>query len=231
MKNTSKTYYYLIAALLLISLESSRAHAEKVKVKKIKGTQAVIETITPLEEGQTYELVTESVSQDVNYKTNVFSSRINSLTLGAQFDFLKTDAYQSNSFSFQGRYGWNFSNLEVGIIADVSSKDLGAGATTTFLGGGYFDYNFVPNRDPKKIIYGGFALLGIGTTSYPSGSTSGGSSTVLQTNLGGFFSYFIGTTSTALRGELSGIYQQVNTTALQSTLLGIGARGLLIFYF
>lgn len=230
MKNITENCSYLIAILLIFTLSSNNATAEKVVVKKIKGNQAIIETTLPLEEGQAYELLTESVSQDVDYKSNVLTSRKNSLTLGGQFNFLNSDSYQSSNASIQARYGWNFSNLEVGTFADVTSTDVGAGATTTILGGGYFDYNLVPNRDPKKLIYGGFALLGFGTTSYPS-STSGGSSTTLLTNLGGFISYFIGSTSTALRGELYGTYQQVNTTAQQSTLTGAGARGLLVFYF
>lgn len=231
MKNITQNCSLLTATLLFFTLPYDNALAEKMLVKKIKGNQAIIETATPLEEGQTYELSTESVSQDVDYKSNVFSSRRNSLTLGGQFDFLRSDTYQSSTTSLQVRYGWNFSNLEVGIFADATSTDVGAGATTAILGGGYFDYNLIPNRDPQKLIYGGFAILGFGSTSYPSGSTAGGSSTTLQTNLGGFISYFIGTTSTALRGEVYGTYQQVNTTAQQSTLTGFGTRGLLVFYF
>lgn len=230
MKNTIETHSYLIGFLLLFTLASGAAYAEKVTVKKVKGNQAIIETKTPLEEGQSYELVSESVSQDVDYKSNVFSSRGNSLTIGGQFDFLKANQFQSNTFSLHGRYGWNFSSIEVGVIADATSTDVGAGATTTILAGGYLDYNLVPNRDPKKVIYGPFVLLGMGSTSYPSG-TAGGSSTTLNGNLGAFVSYFIGTTSTALRGEVYGVYQQVNTTALQSTVVGAGLRGLLVFYF
>lgn len=231
MKNLITTYSFSLPALLLLILISNQALAEKIKVKKIKGTQAIIETITPLEEGQTYELITESISQDVDYKSSVLLSRRNSLTLGGQFDFLRSDSTQRNRFSLQGRYGWNFSTLEVGTFVEASSLDDGAGATTTILGGGYFDYNIIPNRDPKKMIYGAFALLGIGSTSYPSGSTAGGSVSTLQTNFGGFISYFVGTTSTALRGEVYGTYQQINTTAQQNALTGLGARGLLVFYF
>lgn len=230
MKNTVVHHFYLISAVLIITTSSFSAFAEKFKVKKVKGNQAVIETTAVLDEGQTYELVSESISQDVDYKSNVLKSRENSLTLGGEFNFLRADTYQSNSYSFQVRYGWNFSSLELGALLNAISTDVGAGATTTILGGGYFDYNLISNRDPKKIIYGTFALLGVGSTSYPSSAT-GGSSTTLQTNIGGFFSYFIGTTSTALRGELYGIYQQVNTTASQSAVTGAGARGLLVFYF
>lgn len=231
MKNTLKTYSYLISCIALFTLASESALAEKVTVKKVKGKQAIIESQTPLEEGQTYELVTDSsVSEDVDYKSGVFKTRNNSLTLGTKLDFLKSDNAQSTTYSLQARYGWNFSTLEVGAVLDVTSSDQGAGATTTLMAGGYLDYNIIQNRDPKKVIWGPFVLVGFGSTSYPATAT-GGSSTSLNTNLGAFLSYFIGDSSTALRGEAYGTYQQVNTTATQTSQVGGGIRGLLVFYF
>lgn len=231
MKNTNSIPLFLTAFIMIITFNCPFARAERIKVKKSKGNQAIIETTTPLEEGQTYELSTESVSQDVDYKANIFQSRRNSVTFGGQFDFLRSDAFQRNNISLQLRYGWNFSNIEVGAFADATSLDEGVGATTTLLAGGYFDYNLIPNRDPKKIIYGVFSLFGIGSTAYPSSSTSGGSISTLVVNVGGFLTYFIGSTSTALRGELYGTYAQISTTLLQSSLAGAGGRALLIFYF
>lgn len=231
MKKLNLAYLLSLKLILTFLLFPTHAVAEKIKVKKIKGNQAVIETSSPLEEGQTYELNTESFSQDVDYKSNVLLSRRNSLTLGAQLDFLRADTTQRNRFSLQVRYGWNFSTLEVGTFAEATSLDEGAGATTTILGGGYFDYNLIPNRDPKKMISGVFFLGGIGSTTYPSGSSAGGSVSTLLTNLGGFVSYFIGSSSTALRGEGYVTFQQVNTTIQQNTLTGVGARGLLVFYY
>jgi hypothetical protein len=231
MKKNNQRSIYIMFTLALIQLFSITTYAEKIKVKKVKGNQAIVESSTPLEEGQSYEINTDPISQDVDYKSSVPKSRANSFTLGMKFDFLKSSSLQSTNFSVQSRYGWNFSNLEFGILADASSADSGAGATTTLLGGGYFDYNLVINRDPKQIIYGPFILLALGTTTYPSSGT-GGSSNTMQTNLGGFLSYFIGAGSTAaLRGELFGIYQQVNTSTSQNTVTGAGFRGLLVFYF
>lgn len=223
---------YLITSFLLFStLHPSLALAQKIKVTKIKGKHAIIETSIPLEEGQTYELQPEALSQNVDYKSNSFKLRKNSLTLGTQLDLLRSETYQNNSYSLQIRYGWNFSSFELGTFLNASSSDLGAGATTTILVGGYYDYNLVANRDPTKTIYGILSLLGTGSTSYPSTSTAGGSSTSLVANIGGFISYFIDDNSTALRGELYGIYQRINTTTQQNTIMGAGARGLLLFYF
>lgn len=218
---------HLFISLFVIVFGTPSVFAEKIKVTKVKGKQAIIETSALLEEGQTYELLTQDkISEDVDYKSNVTKSRKNSLSLGGQLSFLNSTTYQSNSYSFQGRYGWNFSNLELGGVLDFSSVDLGAGATSNVMAGGYFDYNFIPNRDPKKTIYGMFALIGFGSK-----SASGGSSSLIEADFGGFISYFIANSSTALRAELYGVYQQVNTTTSQGSLAGFGGRALLQFYF
>lgn len=226
-----KVLKQLHLCLAIILFTPFNSFAEKFKVTKVKGNRAIIETTVSLQEGQIYEMLTgENISQDVDYRSNIVKSRNNSITLGGDLNFLKTDTYQSNSYSLQFRYGWNFTNLELGTLVNVSSLDVGAGATTSFLLGGYFDYNFVANRDPRKSIYGVFSLLGFGSTSYPS-TSAGGSSSVIQLNVGGFLTYFIGNGSTALRGEAYAVYQQVNTSTAQNSLIGAGARGLLVLYF
>lgn len=227
----SFNFHLIISISLFFTLLSSQVFAEKIKVSKVKGKHAIIETNMPLEEGQTYEIQPDAISQNVDYKSSAFKLRKNSLTFGTQFDILRSETFQSNSYSLQSRYGWNFSFFEIGAFLNASSTDLGAGATTTVLVGGYYDYNLVANRDPVKTVYGVFTLLGSGSTSYPSASTSGGSSTTLMLNAGGFITYFLENTSAALRGELYGIYQRINTTTQQNSITGAGARGLLLFYF
>ena len=225
MKNQHILSTFICTLLLL-----SPALAEKIKVKKVKGNSAVIESTTPLEEGQTYEIGPEAIAGEVDYKGAAMKSRQNSVTVGATFEYLKSDLLQSNQMAVQARYGWNFSNLEAGLVTELQSSDLGAGATTSFLIGGYFDYNLVSNRDPRDLIYGPFVLIATGSTQYPSSAT-GGSSTKLASNLGGFATYFLGGSSTALRGEAFYNYQQINTTAVQNSVAGFGMRVLLVYYY
>lgn len=233
MKNTNPFYRLIFVIISILIFKTQIAFAEKFKVKKVKGNQAIIETSAQLEEGQTYELLSvDKVSQDVDYKSNVLKPRKNSLSLGGELNFLRSDTYQSNNYSVDTRYGWNFSNMELGVRANLVSKDVGAGTTTSVIAGGYFDYNFVANRDPKKLIYGALGALGFGSTSYPGGTSGpGGSSTLIELNAGGFITYFIDNSSTALRAETYVIYQQVNTSTSQGNLTGLGGRGLLVFYF
>ena len=215
---------------LIVLISTNLALAEKIKVKKVKGNSAVVETDFPLEEGQTYELANEPLSGNVDYKVSSLKVRQNSLSFGSSFEYVKSDLSQNSEFNLQVRYGWNFSNIEIGVSALASSVDQGAGGTTSILAGGYFDYNLVNNRDPNSFIYGGFVLLATGSTQYPSSQT-GGSSSKIESNVGGFLTYFLGGTNTAVRAEAFYNYQQINTTSQQNTVAGFGARGLLVFYF
>ncbi|MGZ3692398.1 MAG: hypothetical protein ACXVAX_12900, partial [Pseudobdellovibrio sp.] len=164
-------------------------------MKKVKGNSAIVETDTPLEEGQTYDLAGDPVASNVDYSSGSIKVRKNSLSFGANFESVKSELSQNTQFDLQVRYGWNFSSLEFGIMASAAGVDVGAGSTTSLLAGGYFDYDMVNNREPNNLIYGPFVLLATGSTQYPS-SASGGSSTKIESNAGGFLTYFLGNSNT-----------------------------------
>lgn len=226
MRNSARFSAFSVFIISFL-LSLSPALAEKIKVRKVKGNNAIVESSLPLEEGQTYELLTEPISDEVDFKSGVVKSRSNALSFGAKFGYLKSDTTETTSFSLQTRYGWNFSTIEIGLLAEADSIDTGAGATTTYLGGGYFDYNLVANRDPRQLIYGAFVLAGFGSTKVPSGSANN----KIEANAGAFISYFISDTTTALRTELFGVYQQQNTSTANVNITGVGSRLLLAFYF
>ncbi len=220
----------LFIAFLLVSIVGApEAFSQKIKVRKTKGLSAVIESSVPLEEGQVYELAVEPLSQNVDYKSSGFKSRQNSVSIGGNILSLKGDDYQRNYVNLQGRYGWNFSNVEFGAVVQVSSDDLGGGATTDLTGGGFFNYNLVANRDPKTLIYGLVGLITFGSKHFPA-SSGGGSATTMDLNAGGFLSWFL-SSSTALRLEGFFNYQQISTTVKQTNVTGFGSRALVVFYF
>lgn len=227
MKNHYRIWPALLAVVIAIISYPGFASAQKIKVKKIKGNTALIESSIPLEEGQSYDLQTAAISADVNYSQAGFKSRKNSVTVGSEFSAIRGDSIQENRFAAQGRYGWNFSTLELGVIGEISSIDVGGGATSNFILGSYIDYNLVPNRDGKALVYGPFGLVGFGSRQF----SGGGSTGLLNVNAGGFLSYFIAQGSTALRAEAYLDHRQVSASNGQTALTGIGSRGLLIFYF
>ena len=226
MKKKSFRLSLVVFALAFFG-NTNVSFAQKIKVKKIKGNTALIEMSTPLEEGQSYDLQTTSLSMDVNYSNPSSNLRSHSLTLGLDFSSLKGETVQENSFSAQGRYGWNFSNLELCVVGGAGYLDTGAGAIIDFSSGGYLDYNLIPNQGVRSAIYGPFGLLTFGSKQF----SAGGNANLLTLNGGGFFSYFIHETSTALRLEGFINLKQVNAAVGQSSLTGFGGRGLLVFYY
>lgn len=218
----------LFSALFIFTSQSFAA--TKITVRKVKGKNAIVESQAPLEEGHTYDLADEIISEDVDYKTTVQKPRSNSFTVGTQFKFGKSDRIELTDFSLHGRYGWNYTTLEFGAILDFRSLDTGTGATSTLLAGGYYDYNLEVNRFPKKFVYGLMVLGAFGSTNYPS-TTVGTNTTNIELDMGGFATYFLGNSSTALRGEGFFKYEQLNTSTQQNSLFGFGVRGLLVYYF
>ncbi len=230
MKRKILPYCALVAFIFMTTLSTENCYAQKIKIKKTKGLSAMIESSVPLEEGQVYDLQTQALSQDVDYKSTKFKSRQNSISIGGNLVSLRSDDYQKNLASLQVRYGWNLTNLEFGSVLNAESEDVGAGATTDFTAGGYFDYNLIGNRDPKYIIYGVLSLITFGTRQFPASSGSG-SATTLEMNLGGFLSWFLNSSNSALRIEAFANRQQISTTTKQSSVLGFGSRALMLFYF
>lgn len=219
-----------ILFVIISSVGANQAFAQKIKVKKTRGNQSVIESSVPLEEGQVYDLASDSISQNVDYKSTGLRSRQNSFSIGGSIYSLRGDEYQRNSIALQGRYGWNFSMLEFGPVLAFTSEDLGAGATSEVTAGGYFDYNLIPNRDTKSLVYGVIGLISFGSRQFPAAS-GGGSATTLDLNAGAFVSWFINSSSLAVRAEGFFDYQQISTTLKQTNVTGFGSRALMVFYF
>lgn len=216
--------FYLI--LTICFSFSSQSLAQKITIKKIKGLSAIIESSIPLEEGQSYDLQTSPISSDVNYSAQGFKSRKNSVTLGVNFSTFNSDSVQNTYFSFQGRYGWNFSFLEFGLVGQGNYSDDGSGAKTDFAIGGYFDYNLITNRDLKSVIYGPFTLITIGST-----QKKGGAASIIDANVGGFISYFPNKGATAFRIEAMLDDQQIISTSSSTNIVGFGGRALILYYF
>ena len=203
-------------------------YAAKIKVLKVKGNSAVVESTEPLSPGDVFYLQEEPLSQKISFNQSTgFKARKNSLMIGGSFTYLKSDAAQDTKAALQGRYGWNFVSLEAGIVVEAGMINNGPGAITDLLAGGYFDYNLVPNRDPYAFIYGPFALASGGVKLF----ADGGSTNLLKLDAGAFATLFFKDSSSALRLEAFLGYQQIDSATAQTSLLGGGFRGFFVYYF
>lgn len=201
------------------------SNAVTFTVKKLKGRQAIVESSIPLEVGQTYEIQNDEVAIDTLSTKNQI--RNNSLQLGAQLQSLSGTNIQDNEMSFNGRYGWNFETFEGGPTLTYESVDLGAGTDSTFLVGGYIDYNLTKNKSPNIMIWGPTASVEFGSKQFK----AGGSASLLNIDGGGFLTWFMAQSSTALRVDGKYHIQKISTTTTETTLSGFKSNIYLIFYF
>ncbi|HWU43248.1 MAG TPA: hypothetical protein VN132_07420, partial [Bdellovibrio sp.] len=100
--------------IILLTLSSAAAEAQKIRVRKVKGNQAVVETTgAPLRQGATYDLISQEDFGDEATANN----RHYLIGLNFAMSSLKSDAAGSNNVTaidFSTRFGWNFGNFEIG---------------------------------------------------------------------------------------------------------------------
>lgn len=220
----------LLSFLTAFTVTSLSQATETFTVKKAKGHQAVIESSTPLIEGETYIIQTSKqsglISEDVSYpKSN--RSRENSFSAGINSSFFKADNLQEHEIDLEGRYGWNFGDYEVGPLIHISLLDEGAGFNTDFHVGGYFDYNITPNVGREDLIYGLTAQAFGGNREF----TNGASSQVFAMGAGGFLSWYLMGSTTALRFEGLVESKKIATSTASSSALGFTGKMLFAFYY
>jgi hypothetical protein len=200
-------------------------YAAFVTVKKIKGRQAIIETTSALEVGQTYELQKDIISFDPNgSKPN---NRGNSLQFGAELRALTASQIQDNQISVTARYGWNFEYFEIGPTVSYLGTDVGAGTNSDFFGGGFLDYNVKKNRSQTEYVWGPTVSAEVGLKQFSTGS----SANLMSIDFGGFLTWYLLGTSTALRIQGGYHYQKISTSTADVALAGFASKSYLVFYF
>lgn len=225
--NRSRLLLSFITAFTITSLSQA---TETFTVKKTKGRQAVIESSTPLIEGETYIIQTSKqsglISEDVTYPRSN-RSRENSFSAGINSSFFKADNLQEHQIDLEGRYGWNFGDYEVGPLIHVKLLDEGAGLNTDFYVGGYFDYNITPNVGRTDMIYGLTAQVFGGNREF----TNGASSQIIALGAGGFLSWYLMGSSTALRIEGLAESKKIATSTSSANAIGFVGKMLFAFYY
>lgn len=238
----------LIALLVFFSGGSfclAQKTNQKAKVIKVKGLQAIVQFPkgSEPEPGQIIDLGGggdggdgHETSADFGGSGRIAGStgpRHHLLGVSGVFGALNTSISGGGSstnttlFNVEGRYGWNAGEMEYGPLAAIAYTSAAGSSVTALSGGGFFDYNFVPNTVVNEFVYGigGEASFGRSTPS------TGTSSTVMGFDAGGFGKWFILGTPTALRTDLVFRYSQTTTGSLTSTTSGVLAKIGLSTYF
>ncbi len=180
----------------------------------------------PLEAGKTYNLETEKLTLDADF-SQAFKSRYNSISLGSDLSFLSGTKTLDNNFSFYGKYGWNHTTFEFGPVLQLHIYDKGFGMNTTYLIGGYFDYNYTPNRAPREWIFGPSVQVSLGNRNFE----AGGSAQLTQAKLSAFLTWYINNSPVALKTELGYQIQRVSSASDENDLTGVASQIYLTYYF
>lgn len=214
---------------------AANAVAQNMVVTKVKGNTALVKfSGAPLTVGQRISasgddgMTTSSGSGDSSRKTIIgvsgeFYSEKTSVSASGV-----SATNTSNLLTLTGRYGWNAETMEYGFIAALGNSDNGSGSTLSYGGGGFFDYNFQPNRPGQQMIWAVGGLAEYLLASPPNGAT--GSSTI-RLFPSGVFNWFPLGTSTGLRLDFGYEYDQTSQGQTKSTLTGLHALAGFVVYF
>ncbi|KYG63626.1 hypothetical protein AZI87_14500 [Bdellovibrio bacteriovorus] len=216
--------------LLVVSILtfSSASFAQKIKVRKVKGNQAVIEfSGGSLQPGNVYELAPDEFGES----SAVSTSRRYLVGLSFNFENTKADtsgAENETDINLLAKFGWNYGTFEVGPMVSYSSTAIGSVTTTTYKFGGFGDYNMIANTPGEAFIYGlgGYATMG------QRDSGTGSKIDVMDFFVGPFAKWFPTGTGVGFRLDGGYIYQKVSGgVGGDATITGLAFTAGIIAYF
>lgn len=218
-------------ALLLLTLplllSSTNAFAQKIKVKRVKGKQAVVEfSGGHLQTGQVYELASDEYSDS----SSSGGSRKYVINLSASLSSTKDDgpsAENVTALELKTRFGWNLGHIELGPVFTLKSEAKSTNSSLITIGG-FADYNLLSNSPGEAFLYGVGGYLSMGQEDRGAGSKND----LMNLFAGPFVKWFPGGGNFAFRGDLGFIYQKVSTgTGGDLTNSGLESSIGIIAYF
>jgi hypothetical protein len=166
---------HLLSSLLVLASMSvaSLAHAQQAKVIKVKGQQAIVQfpNGVPPVVGEMIPVGGSEVQTETGAKPR--GSRAHVLAVAGQIYFTNNSATSNSTtgFKLRGSYGWNQEIFEFGPLAELDYASTTGQSSRTLLGGGFFDFNFVPNKPGVETVYGVGATADAGQQTTTTGST------------------------------------------------------------
>lgn len=217
-----------ICILLAVLTFSSSVFAQKIKVRRVKGNQAVVEFGgAPMQPGQVYELM----AQD-DFGEAGTSSGSRNYVLGLNFSFTssKSDAAGAanvTDISLTSRFGWNLGSFEVGPVLSYRANDENSFNNTIIKGGVFGDFNVIPNIPGEIFIYGVGGYLAAGQRDNGAGTKG----SITEIFAGPFVKWFFGGSTYAFRFDGGYQFQKIASNSSDVTLTGLGMTAGIQAYF
>lgn len=219
---------YNIRLLLGIALSliwTSMASAQKIRVLKIKGNQAMVEfSGGSLKQGNAYELSTESFFEASSSPRNYV------IHLNFNLNTLNSDAAEASSetdFNVVTQAGWNKGLYEFGPLLSFSSSGDNANTTTSLQLGVFGDLNLLPNLPGELFVYGVGGSFRMGQVD----TGAGAKSDTLGFFIGPFAKWFPTGAPVGFRADVGYAFQRISSGAGDTTATGLSATAGIIGYF
>lgn len=217
--------WLLVLAILTFS---SASFAQKIKVRRVKGNQAVIEfSGGSLQPGQVHELAPDEFGES----SVTSSSRHYVVGVSMSLQNTKSDAAGSENetdIELIGKFGWNFGTYEVGPLATYKSDQVGSITQKTYKFGAFGDFNMIANTPGEAFLYG------VGATGSMGQFDSGGGSKrdLMEVFVGPFAKWFPSGSNVGFRVDAGYVYQkQSGGVGGDATVTGLLTSAGLIGYF
>lgn len=218
-------YHHLLLGITLCLTFSSPAYAQKIRVLKTKGNQAVVEfSGGSLQPGRAYELSSESFFEAAS------SSRNYVIHLNFNFNNLNSDAAGASSetdFNLAAQVGWNKGTFEFGPLVSFYSSGDSANTTTNTQLGAFSDFNMLPNVPGEPFIYGVGGSVRLGQID----TGVGAKTDTMGFFLGPFAKWFPTSGPLGFRADFGYAYQKSSGGIGDTTATGLSANAGIIGYF
>lgn len=215
--------------LLLIALLTSFAapsFAQKIKVRKVKGNTAIVESTGPLRPGAVYDLISPNdFSEDMGSTPRKYLVGLNFVLTNTKSD--AANSTNETDINLAIKFGWNLGTYELGPLVNYTMNHSNDVTQTTWKVGGFADYNFIPNVSGEAFIWG----LGA-TGSFGNWDKGNGTKVDIVDVFGGPFAKWFPTSSVVgFRVDLGFSYRRQTTTAGNATASGLASSAGIFAYF
>lgn len=216
---------FILSTLVVLAF-SSESLAQKIKVRRVKGNQAIVEfTGGNLEAGRVYELTAD----DFNSTSTGGSARQYVAAVSMSLKNTKSDAtgaQNETDITMAGQFGWNLGSYEVGPLG-VFASSAGGYTTSSYKLGGFLDYNMIANAPGEVFLYGIGGTLTVGQ----SDNGLGVKSDLMGFTVGPFAKWFPTNNDIGVRIDLGFIYEKSSGGSSDVTVSGVNSSLGLITYF
>jgi len=216
--------HFLLTALVLTL--TSPAFAQKIKIRKVKGNTAIIESSSPLRPGAVYDLMSPNeISEDIASYSRKSLWGLNFVLKNTKTDDANTT--NETNADLTVKFGWNLGTFELGPLLNYTMSHANDITQTLWKIGGFADYNFIPNISGETFLWG----LG-GTGSFGNWDKGNGTKVDIVDIFGGPFAKWFPTSSAVgFRVDFGLSYQRQTTTAGNNTVSGLASSAGIFAYF